>query len=86
MVSLMKNMSNRRTRYVSGSEIGATVYCPRSYYYQINGIAGNNAGARLRGNMAHEQMNREVKMSQVRTSLFKRLMRWLLNLFIGHKN
>jgi hypothetical protein len=55
-------------KWVNASDLGKVVYCPKSLELQCNGVKPNRQSVdnMRRGNLLHEEFNRQVKASDSR--------------------
>lgn len=81
----MKKQRTKRQRYVSASEIGSATFCYRAYYYNINNAPSTklNRSHRERGNIAHQELSRQIEHEQRQQSWIMRLIRWIISLMRG---
>ncbi|ANO35323.1 hypothetical protein A6E01_19105 (plasmid) [Vibrio breoganii] len=74
-------MSRRspRDRFVSASELGKVVFCPKAYYLDLNRKEEQTKSS-ARGERMHQELAKTVKREQ---SLLLRFWRWLVRLCGG---
>lgn len=68
-----------KRKYINASEIGTVTFCPKAMYLQKQGIKSSkyNQSHIRRGNIAHEELSKEVIKDSTRPIWIIRLILWI---------